>query len=180
MRRAWEFDGSGILRSSIVAATTFWPAQGKRLTGCSGSPSPTICWCTSRARLRTLPPGGYGRSCSRICSSRTRRSQSSSSFILSSRSCASCAALSSCERWVDLSVVPSRPGVFPRCRGSTASNGVQRLIGSFYRPVDMIAFPSRVIAVGLRVGVRLGGVETSTSLLQQPLPERGDRVSPGA
>jgi len=55
---AWEFDGSGMFRSSIVAATTFWTARGKRLTGCSGSASPTICRCTSRARLRTLPPGG--------------------------------------------------------------------------------------------------------------------------
>ena len=49
-----------------------------------------------QARLRTLPPGRYGWSCSRICSSRTRRSQSSSSFALSSRSYASCAVLSSC------------------------------------------------------------------------------------
>jgi len=83
-------------------------------------------------------------------------------------------------RWVDLSVIPRRPGVFPYCGGSTASSSILRLVGSFYRPVDMIAFPSRVIAIGLGVGVRLGGVETSTSLLQQPLPERGDRVSPRA
>ena len=96
IRRAWEFEGSGMLRSSIVAAMTFWPARGKRLTGCFGSPSPTICRCTSRARLRALPPDGYGYSCSRICSSRTRRSRSSSSFALSSHNCASCAALSSC------------------------------------------------------------------------------------
>jgi len=82
--------------------------------------------------------------------------------------------------WVDLSVVPRRPGVFPCCRGSTASSSILRLVGSFYSSVDMIAFPSRVVAIGLGVGVRLGGVETSTSLLQQPLPERGDRVSPRA
>jgi hypothetical protein len=28
MRHAWEFDGSGILRSSFVAAMTFWPLEG--------------------------------------------------------------------------------------------------------------------------------------------------------
>jgi hypothetical protein len=82
--------------------------------------------------------------------------------------------------WVDLSVVPSRPGVFPCCGGLTASSSILRLVGSFYRPVDMIAFPSRVVAIGLGIGVRLGGVETSTSLFQQPLPERGDRVPPRA
>ena len=97
-----------MLHNSIVAATTIWPARGKRLTGCSGSPSPMICRCTSRALLRTLPPGGYGRSCSRICSSRTWRSRSSSSFVLSSRSWASCAALSSCGGG---STCPSFPGV---------------------------------------------------------------------
>jgi len=73
--------------------------------------------------------------------------------------------------WVDLSVVPRRPGVLPCCMGSTASSNILRLVGSFYCPVDMIAFPSRVVAVGLGVRVRLSGVETSTSLLQQPLPE---------
>jgi len=44
MRRAWEFDGSGMLRSSIVAATTFWPARGKWLTGCSGSALKALVW----------------------------------------------------------------------------------------------------------------------------------------
>jgi len=83
-------------------------------------------------------------------------------------------------RWVDLSIVPRRPGVFPCCRGSTASNGVLRFIGSFYRPVDMEAFPSRVAAIGLRAGVRLGGVEAPASFLQQPLPEGGNRVPPWA
>jgi len=38
MRRAWEFEGSGMFRNNIVAATTFWPARGKRLIGCSGYP----------------------------------------------------------------------------------------------------------------------------------------------
>jgi len=83
-------------------------------------------------------------------------------------------------KWVDLSVVPRRPGVFSCCRGSTAGSRILRLVGNFYHPVDVIAFPSRVVAIGLGVGVRLGGVETSTSLVQQPLPERGDRVSPRA
>jgi len=83
-------------------------------------------------------------------------------------------------KWVDLSIVPRRPGVFSCCRGSTASSRILRLVGGFHRPVDVIAFPSRVVAIGLGVGVQLGRVETSTSLLQQPLPERGDRVSPRA
>ena len=83
-------------------------------------------------------------------------------------------------RWVDLSIVPRRLGVFPRCRGSTASNGILRLVGSFYRPIDMEAFPSSVVAVGFRAGVRLGGVEASASFLQQPLLEGGNRVPPMA
>ena len=74
-------------------------------------------------------------------------------------------------RGVDLSVVPRRPGVFPCCRGSTARYSILRLVGRFYCPVDVIAFPLRVVAISLGVGVRLGGVEASTSLLQQPLPE---------
>jgi len=74
-------------------------------------------------------------------------------------------------RGVNLSVVPRRPGIFPCCRGSTARSSILRLVGSFYRPVDVIAFPCRVVAISLGVGVRLGGVETSSSLLQQPLPE---------
>jgi len=80
-------------------------------------------------------------------------------------------------KWVDLSVVPRHPGVFSCSRGSTAGSSILHLVGSFYRSVDVIAFPSRVVAIGLGVGVRLCGVETSTSLLQQPLPKRGDRVS---
>jgi len=82
--------------------------------------------------------------------------------------------------WVDLSVVPRRPGVFPCCRGSTASNAVLHLIGSFYCPVDMVAFPGRVVAVGFQAGVRFGGVETSASFFQQPLPQGGNRVPPRA
>jgi len=69
-------------------------------------------------------------------------------------------------RGVDLTVVPRRPGVLPCYRGSTAGNGVLCLVGGFYCPVDVEAFPSRVVAVGLRVGVQLDGVEASTSLLQ--------------
>ena len=74
-------------------------------------------------------------------------------------------------RGVDLSVVPRRPGVFSRRGGSTTRSSILRLVGSFYRPVDVIAFPRRVVAISLGVGVRLGGIEASTSLLQQPLPE---------
>jgi hypothetical protein len=79
-------------------------------------------------------------------------------------------------KWVDLSVVPRRPGVFPCCRGSTARNSVLCLVGGFHRPVDMEAFPCRVVAVGIRAGVWLGGVEASASFLQQLLPEGGNRV----
>ena len=66
----------------------------------------------------------------------------------------------------DAPVIPRCPGVFPCCRGSTASNSVLCLVGGFHHPVDMEAFPSRVVAFGLRVGVWLGGVDTSTSFLQ--------------
>ena len=68
--------------------------------------------------------------------------------------------------WVDLSVIPRRPGVFPCCRGSSARNGILCLIGGFHRSVDMETLPSRVIAVRFRVGVQLGGVQTSASFLQ--------------
>jgi len=78
-------------------------------------------------------------------------------------------------RWVDLSVVPRRPGVFSCRGGSTARSSILCLVGSFYRPVDVIAFPRRVVAISL--GVWFGGVETPTSLLQQSLSEGGDRVS---
>jgi len=81
-------------------------------------------------------------------------------------------------RGVDLTVLPRRPGVFPRCRGSPACNGVLCLVGGFHCSVDMETLPSRVVAVGFRAGVRFGGVETSASFLQQPLSEGGNRVPP--
>ena len=74
-------------------------------------------------------------------------------------------------RGVDPTVVPRRPGVLPCYRGSTAGDGVLCFVGGFYLPVDVEAFPSRVIAVGFRVEVWLGGVEASTSFLQQLLLE---------
>ena len=80
-------------------------------------------------------------------------------------------------RGVDLSVVPRRPGVFSCRRSSSARSGILCLIGSFYRSVDVIAFPRRVVAISLGVGVWFGGVETPTPLLQQSLPEGGDRVT---
>jgi len=83
-------------------------------------------------------------------------------------------------RGVDLSVVPRRPGVFSCRGGSTARSSIPCLVGIFYRPVDVTAFPRRVIAISLGVRVRFGGVETPTSLLQQSLSEGGDRVSSGA
>ena len=75
-------------------------------------------------------------------------------------------------RWgVDLTVVPRRLGALPRYRGSFTGDGVLCFVGGFYLPVDVEAFPSRVVAVGFRVGVWLGGVEASTSFLQQQLLE---------
>jgi len=80
-------------------------------------------------------------------------------------------------RGVDSSVVPRRPGVFSCRGGSTARSGILCLIGSFYRSVDAIAFPRRVVAISLGVEVWFGGVETPAPLLQQSLPEGGDRVT---
>jgi len=74
-------------------------------------------------------------------------------------------------RGVDLTVIPRCPGVLPCCRDSTTCNGILCLVGGFHCPVDVEALPSRVVAIGLRARVRLGGVEASTSFLQQPLPE---------
>ena len=79
-----------------------------------------------------------------------------------------------------MTIIPRRPGVLPCYRGSTASDGVLCFVGGFYFPVDIEAFPSRVVAVGFRAGVRLSGVETSASFLQQSLPEGGNRVPPEA
>ena len=83
-------------------------------------------------------------------------------------------------RGVDLTIVPRRPGVFPCCRGLTASSSVLCFVSSFHRPIDVEALPSRVVAVGSRAGVRLGGVEASASFLQQPLSEGGNHVPPRA
>ena len=74
-------------------------------------------------------------------------------------------------RGVDLTVVPRRPGVLPCYRGSTAGDDILRFVSGFYFPVDVEAFPSRVVAVGFRVGIRHCGVETSASFFCQPLPE---------
>ena len=83
-------------------------------------------------------------------------------------------------RWgVDLTIVPRRPGVLPCYRGLAAGDGVLCFVCGFHLPVDIEAFPRRVVAVGFRVGIRLYGVETSGSF-RQPLPERGDCVPPGS
>ena len=79
-----------------------------------------------------------------------------------------------------MTVVPRCPGVLPCYRSSAAGGGVLRIICGRHLPVDVEAFPRRVIAVGFRVGIRLGGVETSMSFFRQPLPERSDCVSPGS
>ena len=84
-------------------------------------------------------------------------------------------------RWrVDLSVIPRCPGIFPCYGDSAGGGGVLRFISSCYLPVDVEAFPRRVVAVGIKVGIRLSGVETSASLFRQPPPERIDCISPGS
>ena len=74
-------------------------------------------------------------------------------------------------------VVPKCPGIFPCCGSSSTGGGVRVVRGS-HGPIDVEALPCRVIAVGFRVGIWLGGVETSASLLRQLLSERGKGVSP--
>ena len=54
------------------------------------------------------------------------------------------------------------------------------VVSSCYFPVDVEAFPRRVVAVGFGVRIWFNGVETSTPLLRQLLPKRGDCVSPGS
>jgi len=80
-------------------------------------------------------------------------------------------------RGVDLSVVPRRPGVFSCRGGSTTRGSIPCLVGSFYHPVDVIAFICRVVAISLGDGVWFGGIETPTSLFQQSLPKGGNCVS---
>ena len=84
-------------------------------------------------------------------------------------------------RWrVDLSIVPRCLGVLPCYGGSTAGGGVLCFVRGSYGPIDVEAFPCRVVAVRFGVGIRLGGVETSAPLLCQLLSERGDGVPPGS
>ena len=84
-------------------------------------------------------------------------------------------------RWrVDLSVVPRCPRVLPCYGGSATAGGILCVVRGSHGPVDVEAFPCRVVAVGFGVSIRLSGVETSAPLLRQLLPERGDGVSPGS
>jgi len=81
-------------------------------------------------------------------------------------------------QWVCLPVIPRCHGI-SRCSGSTGTgSGILRVVRSGHGSVDVEAFPGRVVAIGFRIGVWLGGVETSAPLLRQLLPERGDGVSP--
>ena len=80
-------------------------------------------------------------------------------------------------RWgVDLSVIPRRPGVFPCCGGLSTGGGILRVVHGSHGPVNVEALPRRVVAVGFGVGIWLGGVEASASLLRQLLPKRGDGI----
>jgi len=72
---------------------------------------------------------------------------------------------------VDLIVVPRKPGVLSCHRGSAAGDGILCVVCGLHLPVDVEAFPRRVVAVGFRVRIRLGSVETSVSFFHQPLPE---------
>jgi hypothetical protein len=74
-------------------------------------------------------------------------------------------------RRVDLTIVPRRPEVLPCYRGSGAGDGVLCFVYGFHLPVDIEAFPRRVVVVGFRARIRLYGVETSPSFFRQPLPD---------
>ena len=80
--------------------------------------------------------------------------------------------------WVHLPVVPRCPGIFPSCGSSSTGGGILCVVRGSYGPVDVEAFPCRIIAVGFRIRVWLGGVETSALLLRRLLSERGEGVSP--
>ena len=82
-------------------------------------------------------------------------------------------------RWgVDLSIIPRSPGIFPRCGGSSTGGGILCVVCGSHDPIDVEALPRRVVAVGFRVGIWLGGVEASAPLLCQLLSEPGDGVAP--
>ena len=51
--------------------------------------------------------------------------------------------------WVRLSVVPRCPGIPSSSRSSGAGDGILRIVHGDHGSVDIEAFPSRVIAIGL-------------------------------
>jgi hypothetical protein len=73
---------------------------------------------------------------------------------------------------------PRCPGISPYCGGSSASGGVLRVVRGGHSPIDIEACPRRVVAVGHRLGVWLGGVEAAAPLLYELLPEHGEGVPP--
>ena len=157
-----------MFRSSMVAATMFWPARGKRLTRGSGSSSPTICWYTSRARPRESPLE-FGEALAILVELGLE--------LLQLRELCGLVVL----RWgVDLFIIPRGPGIFPCYGSSSTSGGILRVVRGSHGPVNVEALPRRVVAVGFRVGIWLGGVEASASLLHQLLPERDDGVPSGS
>ena len=95
MWHAWEFEGLGILHSSMVATTIFYPARVKQMMRCYSLSSLTICLKTSWAQPRAPTPYRGTWPCSRVCSSSFSHSPSSTSLAVSSHSGKSCAALSS-------------------------------------------------------------------------------------
>jgi hypothetical protein len=87
--RASRFDGSGMLRRSMAAVTTFWLARPK--TGGLTARSSAMRRLTSRALSRAPPPCACAaRSCSRVHCSRRRFSRSSSTRSCNSQICSSC------------------------------------------------------------------------------------------
>ena len=80
--------------------------------------------------------------------------------------------------WLHLSFVPRCLGIFPYSGGSSTRGSVLHVVRGDHSPVDVEAFPCRVVAVGLGVGVWLGGVKAPVPLLHQLLPERGEGVPP--
>ena len=72
---------------------------------------------------------------------------------------------------VEPSVVPRRPGVFLRRGGSTTRSSIPCLVGGFCRAVEVTAFPGRVVAVCLGVGVWFGSAGTLTTFLRPSLPK---------
>ena len=88
-----------------------------------------------------------------------------------------------CPEAVCLSFVPKGPKVCS-CYWSWSSGGgsiavVLHVVRGSHGSIDVEAFSRGFVAIGLRVGVRLGGVEAHAPLLRQLLPQHGESVASG-